>query len=135
MGSDVCRKPTPFSKPFCQGCVDLPHQQDQSQVHQSAGDIGDIPSLEDKMCMWRGFRVQELLQVRRRLMKCCITVSHLIFYFNADRWGAHLSTQNRTPSFKHHYAHYTAVYDHCDQEDHHYTQLGKQIKRKRNRFG
>lgn len=48
MGSDVCRKPTPFSELFCQGCVDLPHQQDQSQIHQSAGDIGDIPSLEDK---------------------------------------------------------------------------------------
>lgn len=48
MGSDVCRKPTPFSELFCQGCVDLPHQQDQSQVHQSAGDIGNIPSLEEK---------------------------------------------------------------------------------------
>lgn len=56
MGSDVCRKPTPFSKLFCQGCVDLPHQQDQSQVHQSAGDIGDIPSLEDKMCARSGFK-------------------------------------------------------------------------------
>ncbi len=47
MGSDVCRKPTPFSELFCQGCVDLPHQQDQSQVHQTAGDIGNIPSLKE----------------------------------------------------------------------------------------
>ncbi len=55
MGSDVCRKPTPFSELFCQGCVDLPHQQDQSQVHQTAGDIGNIPSLEEKMCVRSGF--------------------------------------------------------------------------------
>lgn len=60
-------------------------------------------------------------------MKCCITG----FIFNADGWGAHLSTQNRTASFEHHYAHYTAVYDDCDQEDHHYTQLGKQIEKRR----
>lgn len=125
IGSDAYRIPTPFSELLCQGCVDLPHQQDQGQVHQTAGDIGNIPSLKDKMYAQIKSKMWELLQVVKRLMKWCIILSYLIFKLNTDGWCANLSAQNWTPGFKHHYAHYTAIYNHSDQKDHHYTQLNR----------
>lgn len=37
----------PFSELQCQRSINLPHQQNQGQIHQTAGDIGNVPCLRE----------------------------------------------------------------------------------------